>query len=157
MYNNQFISNLQAQRVSLLEQIHHIDAMLKLNGVSIEDAEYQPADSEPSKQMPYKKIDGWRVKFAALIKSTNRFISINEAASMINEFEPKISIELAKKGITSAKNAMIKDKTIDKFQFGSNNSNTFYGKMGWKNEDGSIKEEHMYNESSLILKPTLEI
>jgi len=153
MNNEQLISGLQARRATLLQELHHIDEMLKLNGIS-------PDENSPlgaSQEMPYKKNDNWQNKLASLIKSTNRFISINEAAVMVNSFEPKISIEDAKKGLGSAKNIMIKDKTIDKYQYGTNNSNTFYGKMGWKNEDGTVKEEHMYNKDALILKPKIEI
>ena len=157
MLNNQFILGLKAQRATLVEQIHHIDAMLRLNGVDSEEIDLSYGTASPQAEMPYKKGDSWQIKFASLIKSNNRFISINEAANMVNTFEPKISIEEAKKGLGSAKNMMLKDKAIAKFQYGSNNSNTFYGKPTWLNDDGSIKDDYKFNSNALVVKPKVEI
>ena len=153
--HNQFITNLKAQRASLLEQIHLIDEMLKLNGVSIDEVISEA--NTTSNSIPYKKDDSWQSKFASLIKSTNRFLSINEAATMVNSFEPKISLEEAKKGLGSGKNSLLKNNVIAKFQVGNNNSNSFYGSPSWLNSDGSIKEEHKYDESAVQARQTVMI
>lgn len=158
MYNQQFITGLKDQRASLIEQIHHIDAMLKLNGVSIGDDDLSLYGSNvSSNEMPYKKSDPWQRKLSALIKSSNRFLSINEVANMVCDFEPKISIEDAKRGLGSAKNSLLKAGSLVKFRVGSNNSNSFYGSPSWLKEDESIKEEYKYSEDALLVKPKIII
>ncbi|QTE52620.1 hypothetical protein J3L21_11915 [Mucilaginibacter rubeus] len=58
MYNNQFISELRAQRLNVLEQLKHIDAMLKLYGVNLDEEEI-PAYSGIEAlvyERPYKRM-----------------------------------------------------------------------------------------------------
>lgn len=153
--NNQFIQNLLTQKTSLLEQIKLIDAMLVINGVNPEQSSL--LDEQGNNNCPYKKSDNYQQKIAALLKHSNRFLTISELASMVNRFEPTITIEEAKKGLGSAKNMLLKSNAIVKHQVGTNNSNTFYGSPSWINDDSTIKPEYMYDENALQVKPLITI
>jgi hypothetical protein len=159
MYNNQFISQLKAQRANFVEQINHIDAMLKLSGIDLSDADFALANSiEPtSNTRPYGKDASYQQKIASLLKQQNRFLSMNEMAGLINQYEPKISIDEAKKSLGSAKNLLLKSRTIVKFQVDKNNSNSFYGSPSWVDENGIPREENRYKESALQTKAKVEI
>jgi hypothetical protein len=70
MFNNQFISDLKAQRLNLLEQIKHIDAMLKLNGVDLSTEEIVPYNGIEALtfERPYKRDANNKEKIAALVR-----------------------------------------------------------------------------------------
>jgi hypothetical protein len=161
MYNQTFIDDLKAQKDILLDQIEHLDAIIAFSSLnpsqfngSIPNGRKLIATGE---KMPYNKNDKYQVKIAGILKRYNRFLSINEMANIINAFEPKISIEEAKSSLGSAKSLLLKDGAIVKHQVGTNNSNTFYGSPSWKDENGNILSEHMYNEEIVQQKSKITI
>jgi hypothetical protein len=150
--NSEFITGLLNQRITLMEQLEHVNAMLKFYGIDVEEN-----DKDVDKLCPYKKNATYKDKLGALLKQKERFLSINEMAALVNEYEPSITLEEAKKGLQSAKNLMLRDNSIGKFQYDGNNSNTFYGSPSWLNEDGKPKEKYMYDENALRKKEIIEI
>jgi len=159
MYNNQFISDLKAQRLNLLEQIKHIDAMLMLNGIDLSNEEIVPYNGIEALtfERPYKKDASNKEKIAALLKLTNRFLNINELTGLVSDYEPKSKVEEIKAALGSAKNALLKDGSIVKVQVGSNNSNSFYGSPAWIDEDGNPLPDHKYREDAVYVKNKITI
>ncbi|WP_426585283.1 hypothetical protein [Mucilaginibacter sp. R-33] len=159
MFNNQFISELKAQRLNVLEQLKHIEAMLKLYGVNVSEEEMPSYSGIEAlvHERPYKKDASNKEKIAGLLKLTNRFLSINEMTSLVMEFEPKSKVEEVKASLSSAKNILLKDGSIVKVQVGTNNSNTFYGSPSWIDEQGFPLPEHKYSEDAVQLKAKIVI
>lgn len=160
MYNTNLISSLQAQRANFVEQIKLIDAMLRLNGVEVSTDELSEENNiahNPGQPCPYKKGATSQEKLVAILKNTNRFLTINEMAGMVHEYEPKIKLEDIKSGLQSAKNLLLKSGSIVKHQVGTNNSNSFYGSPAWLGEDNKPLLAHMYNEEMVQTKNVITI
>jgi hypothetical protein len=78
-------------------------------------------------------------------------------ANIVNAYEPRVSVEDAKKGLQGAKNVLLSDKSLAKYQVDANNSNTFYGSPSWLGEDGKPLPDYMYNETAVIVRSKVTI
>ena len=158
MLSQQTINELKDQRDYFKSQMEHLDAVIKLAELNLSPLKDSDAvDFSKMTVIPYKGNESWKAKFAAILKQENRFLSINEMAAMVVQYEPKIDLKTAKEKLGTAKNQLLFDKAIIKHKVGSNNLNTFYGSPKWINDDLAILPEHMYDEKALSLKETMEI
>jgi regulator of replication initiation timing len=159
MYSQQIISELKAQKESLFEQIKHIDAILSFSGADLSESKIG-SEVEPDKHIPncpYKKGSSYQEKIALIFNQEKRLLSVNEMAELVIRYEPNISIEDAKKALSSAKSLLLKDGVIVKYQAGTHYTNTFYGSPTWLDEEGKPKTEFMYDEKAVKVKKTFTI
>ena len=159
MYSLQTLLELRAKRDWHIQQATHIDAIIDF-GSSIDEVPSLTTTQDKVSnevEMPYNHGASYQEKFASIIKIKGRFLNINEIACVVNQYEPSIPIETAKKSLGSAKNLLLNDNVIIKYKIDNNNSNSFYGSPDWLDETGKPKPEYMYDEKSVKSKKKISI
>jgi hypothetical protein len=160
MVNEDTIRQLEENKMQLLERVKQIDitietlkAMSSFNQPS--GATYQngsaPLLNVIGRYAEYDPKANMKTKLALVLKKENRFLNIRQIADILNRHEPKIE---AKDFITKLYPAVAdlkKNNTIIKFTVGESNINSFWGSKNWLNEDGSIKDEHKYDEGAVVI------
>lgn len=146
------IQALIEKKERLLEELEQINEALKSEGYGINTDIHVNSIDVPSENI-YKGYDkNWSLskKFVFLLKTHNRFLHFREAAIMINELESTglKSSELASK-LSSGTQTLKSEGAIVKYQYDTNNKNSFWGRSDWLNDDASIKTGHEYDKSYL--------
>lgn len=95
-------------------------------------------------------------KIIYLLKREQRFLHNREMSEMTNALEPQISKEKLSKKFSSILSILKKRGLIVKKVINGNNQNCFWGSPKWLNEDGTIKDEFMYNKKYLKNFPKKE-
>lgn len=144
------IEALKERKEELLQEVKSLEASIR----AMESKGYGYI-SEPISEKPEVKTDSgynpelsFAKKFGYLLKKHKRFLHFREAAEMINELEGmKHDVSELTKKLSSGTQTLKGKNAIVKVKADSNNQNTFWGVPQWLKEDGTIKEEHMYNEA----------
>ena len=80
------------------------------------------------------------------IRELNRFVKNKEIAQYLNEQEPNVSVKEFITALSGPLFALKKEERIHKITLGTGNSNVYWGSAKWLNEDGTVKQEHLYLE-----------
>ena len=155
MEDNKYIIAVEAlkeRKEELLQEVKSLEASIR----AMESKGYGYVTEPIAKKQEAKTDSGYNPessfakKFGYLLKKHKRFLHFREAAEMINELEGlKHDVSELTKKLSSGTQSLKGKNAIIKVKAGSNNQNTFWGVPHWLKEDGTIKEEHMYNEAYL--------
>jgi len=142
-------SELSALRSSII-------AMESRIGISLTDSKPKQSTVKPEQQNKDGDYDpNWSIaiKFRYLLNKHKRFLHFREAAKMINNLEgAEYDISELTKKLSSGTQSLKGKGKIVKTKIGSHNKNTFWGLPSWLDEEGKIKEEHLYNKD-YVYKP----
>jgi hypothetical protein len=75
------------------------------------------------------------------LRSLNRFVKIHQIAAAANLDNAKV-----RSSITTLQ----ADDIVTKVQVTTSNGDTFWGLKGWKDANGAVKSEYMYDETELL-------
>lgn len=166
MANEDTIRQLEENKMQLLERVKQIDITIETlkamssfnqpNGLSYQNGS-TPLPNAVGRYTEYDPKANMKSKLALVLKKENRFLNIRQIADILHKHEPKID---AKDFITKLYPPIAdlkKSNTIVKFAVGDSNINTFWGSKNWLNEDGTIKDEHKYDEDAVVVFGSADI
>lgn len=134
---------------SLTETINIIRAKL---GMSSENPSIPQSEkaNESSSDPDYDPKWSLKKKVVYFLKREQRFLHNREMSEMAHKLEQKISATDFTKKFSSILSMLKRDGQLTNVVVNDINRNTFWGSPKWLNEDGTIKEENMYNDEYLI-------
>lgn len=144
MDNTILLNELNAQRIIHADQIKHIDAILKFSRVDeLIPKLIKSSVINESSNIIHKT---YKDKIKNILDNHKRFLSINQMIILFKTIELNSDLNKEKKGFTNAKNSLLKDGEIVKYQVGTSNANCYYGLKEWLNEENKPKLLFMYKK-----------
>ena len=146
---NNPISSLEQTLFSL-----HPKAEEYYNAISALKSMYNSTDiKEPTmiigqgskKQYAYNVSNTVAGKILFALNELGRFSKIHDIKSKINEYEPNFVA-----GLNTGINILKKSGKVEVKKASTSNRDTFYGLKIWLNEDSTIKEAYLYDESLIV-------
>ena len=149
---NDIIEILKKEKDELVNKISLLDELIAKLSKSA-----TPVDASSENTHTIKDINGYPAtgvlsdKMNYVFKRENRFLHIREIAKLIIAIDPNYNNEneLVDK-LSPLLTRYKKAGEITSRKANPSNLSVFWGSPKWENEDGSIKNEHIYNESVVL-------
>jgi hypothetical protein len=125
-----------------------IDALKVIDVSYIKNGDLSYAIVKTNPTMKYDSKANMRSKALFAIKELNRFVKNKEIANFLHEREPGVSV---KDFVTALSNPLFflkNEQRVHKISVGTGNMGVYWGSLKWLNEDGTVKQEHMYIEEA---------
>jgi len=163
--NNALVRMLEEEKEQLLLKLkavdHAIDAYQNSNnifeGQMLPDDKASGNDFQESIQLLVNKYHHYnsaaptRNKILFILKAESRFLHVREISRILQQLEDEISVTAVIKKVSPALSILkrLPDSPLVSIEVSQSHFNTFWGYSSWLNEDGSIKEDFMYNQSQI--------
>lgn len=162
--NSALINILEKEREQLLFKLKAVDHALEVytNSSKAEDAQILLGQNPENdfrevvqvlirKYHLYNAGAPTRNKILFILKAEGRFLHVREIARIVQQLENENSVAAVIKKISPALSILkrLPDSTLVSIEVGQSHFNTFWGFNSWLNEDGSVKETFMYNQSQI--------
>ena len=162
--NSALVNILEKEREQLLFKLKAVDHALQAYTNTSKEREEQMLldqnrenDFQEIVQLLIRKYHHYnaaaptRNKILFILKAEGRFLHVREIARIVQQLENEVSLSAVIKKISPALSILkrLPDSTLVSIEVEQSQFNTFWGFNSWLNEDGTVKEAFMYNQSEI--------
>ncbi len=137
------------EKIDILKRAIAVMGQVNISSMSTQSIYTQASPELKSKYPEYSSNLKARDKVFMILKIEKRFLRIREIVTIANQLEPETSSKELMSKLSPAVSALkVRQKVIISKQIGNSTQDSVWGASTGLNNDGSIKEEFMYDTSS---------
>lgn len=139
---------LQKEREALVKRLEEVERLLGVANYTVRNIEVQGSirmNTSILDDKNFPKAASYLQQILYIIKTKDRFLYNSEITKeLIRYYVDKDEVWLKRRVSAVLSEGLKEEDNLVNVRFGNSKQDTVWGNKNWLNDDGSIKEEHMY-------------